>query len=285
MTLSTDKHIVVLYHADCADGFGAAWAAWKKLGNTADYVPVTYNDTFPIGLEGKEVYFVDFCYDDPAVIMDLAKVAKKITIIDHHLSQEQTIKSIPGSVFNHKNSGAVLAWNHFNPGVPVPAILTIIEDRDLWKFKLADTMEINTAMDAMSRDFAEWDRMAEDMERPEDRKRYIEKGKAVLDYQQIILDAIVRNNTQKVSFEGLTMYAVNAPKWFASLLGAMLYEKLPPMAIIWTQLSDINAVSLRSDGTVDVSELAKKYGGGGHPDSAGFKLPLDVPLPWKIINE
>jgi nanoRNase/pAp phosphatase (c-di-AMP/oligoRNAs hydrolase) len=36
-------------------------------------------------------------------------------------------------------------------------------------------------------------------------------------------------------------------------------------------------VSLRSfHETVDVSEIAKKYGGGGHKKAAGFRLPGDA---------
>lgn len=38
----------VLYHAHCADGFGAAYAAWLKLGNDAQYVPVKYGDPPPV---------------------------------------------------------------------------------------------------------------------------------------------------------------------------------------------------------------------------------------------
>ena len=28
---------VVIYHANCNDGFGAAYSAWKLLGNRAEY--------------------------------------------------------------------------------------------------------------------------------------------------------------------------------------------------------------------------------------------------------
>jgi phosphoesterase RecJ-like protein len=44
-------------------------------------------------------------------------------------------------------------------------------------------------------------------------------------------------------------------------------------------------ISLRSDGTVDVSEIAKKYGGGGHIKAAGFVLDIGASLPWKELNE
>ena len=33
---------LVIYHDTCADGFGAAFAAWLVLGDEADYVPMQY---------------------------------------------------------------------------------------------------------------------------------------------------------------------------------------------------------------------------------------------------
>ena len=33
---------LVIYHAHCTDGFGAAFAAWMKLGDDAEYVPMQY---------------------------------------------------------------------------------------------------------------------------------------------------------------------------------------------------------------------------------------------------
>src|SRR3989344_1169898 len=35
-----NKKIAVLYHKGCTDGFGAAWAAWKKFGARAEYLGV-----------------------------------------------------------------------------------------------------------------------------------------------------------------------------------------------------------------------------------------------------
>ena len=58
------KSIVVLYHHDCTDGFSAAWVAWKKFGNTADYIGINPG-TAPIGgLKNKEIYMVDLIYPD-----------------------------------------------------------------------------------------------------------------------------------------------------------------------------------------------------------------------------
>ena len=54
------KDIIVIYHGECSDGFGGAWAAWKKFGETVDYIGAHHGDEPPVGLVGKEIYFIDF---------------------------------------------------------------------------------------------------------------------------------------------------------------------------------------------------------------------------------
>jgi len=56
----SEKNIAVLYHGGCPDGFGGAYAAWKKFGDDADYIPMKYNWPVPEKLDGKELYFIDF---------------------------------------------------------------------------------------------------------------------------------------------------------------------------------------------------------------------------------
>ena len=45
---------VVLYHANCNDGFGAAYSAWKLLGNRAEYIACSHG-TPPPDVTGKKV--------------------------------------------------------------------------------------------------------------------------------------------------------------------------------------------------------------------------------------
>ena len=54
---------VVLYHANCNDGFGAAYSAWKLLGNRAEYIACSHG-TPPPDITGKKVVCLDFSYDN-----------------------------------------------------------------------------------------------------------------------------------------------------------------------------------------------------------------------------
>ena len=73
------KDIVVIYHDQCRDGFGAAYAAWKKFGDKASYIPRKTQEAVPEGLESKEIYIVDYSYKKP-ILEELR--AKNIRVIN-----------------------------------------------------------------------------------------------------------------------------------------------------------------------------------------------------------
>ena len=84
---------LVIYHDQCADGFGAAFSCWLKLGDEAEYVPCQYGqiktdhdfiDTFG-WLDGRDCYILDFSF--PKEVMDqIFRRAKRVVWLDHHAS-------------------------------------------------------------------------------------------------------------------------------------------------------------------------------------------------------
>lgn len=277
------KQIVILYHAECPDGFSAAWAAYRKFGDSADYVGVSNDDPVRSDLEGKEVYLLDFSY--PAeIIVDLISKTKRITAIDHHFSREKSVKMTKDYSFSMNNSGAVLAWKYFHKDEPVPKFLEYIEDRDLFRFLLPNSRATCAFIDTQDFDFKVWDKLAEDIADETRYKECLIKGEAIAKYEEGLVKRLVKENAKLVEFEGLTTFVVNVPHMFASDVGAILYSKKPPMAVTWYDGKDHIHVSLRSDGTVDVSAIAAKYGGGGHKASAGFSLSSIDSFPWKEIK-
>lgn len=273
------KQIVILYHAECPDGFGAAWAAHKKFGETAEYIGVHHEAPPPEGLEGKEIYMTDFTY--PAdILKELIGKNKRVTAIDHHAFMEEAIKLTRDYVFDDNHSGSVLAWKYFNRE-PVPKLLEYVEDRDLYRFSLPDSRPICAFMDSYDYDFSVWDELANNLEDIDKRNSFIEKGNLIVKYEAELVRKIIEDNARLVEFEGYKVYSVNAPHEFASDIGSILYRKNPPIAIIWRQDKDRVSISLRSDGTVDVAQIAGKFGGGGHKASAGFRLKTLAEIPWK----
>lgn len=107
---------LVIYHANCADGFGAAFAAWLKLGDEAEYVPMQYGEdaanfserTTP--LIGREIYILDFSF--PRHVMDwLFAEASRVIWLDHHASvfKEWAEGTFPAGVTIELSNGDT-AW-------------------------------------------------------------------------------------------------------------------------------------------------------------------------------
>lgn len=278
------KNIVVFYHNDCTDGFSAAWVAWKKFGSKADYIGIDPGSKLVSGLKDKEIYMVDVIYPIQ-YLKKLIKDNKKVVAIDHHVSNQKAFELVREGLFDISHSGAVLAWRYFYPKVKVPKFLDYVEDMDLWKFKLSKTKEIIAYLDMIDFDFTEWNKISKDLEISSNPSEYIKAGSLLLKYQDKVIERIISNHAQLVNFLGHKTYIVNSPI-FNSQIANTLYKKLPPMGIVWVQNNDGSMhVSLRSDGTVDVSKLAAKFpGGGGHKKSAGFKVESCAKLPWKKIN-
>ncbi len=276
------KKIVVLYHDGCLDGFGAAWAAWKKLGNKAEYIGVKHENPPPPGLKNKEIYMLDFAYPEK-IIRKIIAQNKGVTAIDHHSSRESAIKLTKDYVYSLKNSGAVLAWKYFHSKKPVPRLLKYIEDSDIWKFGLKNTKEILSFIWVLNRDFVTWGGIAGDLEDSSRRTKYVERGKILRQYEKKLIAGIIEESAQLVEFEGHKIFAINAPGNFASEIGHILYEIKPPFAAIWSKLKNGVHVSLRSNGSVDVSKIAQKFNGGGRRDTAGFSINPQIKFPWKEI--
>ena len=119
----------VIYHANCTDGFGAAFSAWKLLGNKAEYYAAKHGDP-PPDVTGKSVAILDFSYNN-ATTKQMIKDAKDLIILDHHKSAVIELHDITCAEFDMNHSGAVLAWNFFHPGKESPKFIRYIEDLSL----------------------------------------------------------------------------------------------------------------------------------------------------------
>lgn len=277
-----NKNIIVIYHGGCRDGFGGAWAARKKFGNKADYIPAFDRFAPPREFKGKEIYLIDYTYT-PDVIKRFAKNNVRVTAIDHHITAEKAVKMTERYSFSLHNSGAVLAWKYFHPGKKVPMLLRIVEDSDLWKWKIPRAKEILASIDLIKIDFSSWDKIAKDLEIAKKRSRYAEQGSLILRYEKRLLDEMLPG-AELVKFAGHKAYAINAPHHFVDDLGHALSHGRLSLAAVWREQGGEIRISLRSDGSVDVAKIAQKFGGGGHKRSAGFSLPAGKKFPWKIIK-
>lgn len=277
------KDIAILYHGGCPDGFGGAYAAWKKFGDRAEYIPVKHGLPAPEGIAGRKLYFVDFCY--PQETMEsLVSEAVSVTVLDHHLGNKSVVESMPEYVFDEKRSGATIAWSYFHPDIPVPTLLKYVEDGDLYVFKLSDSRAVISYMYAQPFRFDVWDSLSAKLENDAERAALIEHGKIYAEHFAILVEQIA-NKAILVSFEGFECYLVTAADMFTSDVGNRLAHLKPPFGIVVNFHGNVLNVSLRSDPSIDVSAIARKYGGGGHPHASGFRISWSDPLPWTVIEK
>lgn len=276
------KEIAVLYHGGCPDGFGGAYAAWKKFGDTADYIPARYQQPVPPNLEGKELYMLDFCYDQ-ATMDDLLKKVKSLVVLDHHEGVRAVTESMPQHVYDAKRSGASISWNYFHPNTPLPTFLKYVEDADLFRMIPDDERAIITYAYAQPWHFDTWDNFVRQAEDINEREKMVGRGSTYQEYFQLLTHQLA-GSAELVTFEGHTCYLVAGEKMFITELGNQLREKRPPLALIVRAGATGLRVSLRSDNTVNSAKLAEKYGGNGHPNSAAFSLPWGAPIPWAPLS-
>lgn len=275
---------VILYHGNCPDGFGGAYAAWKKFGGVAEYYALSRTAPRPEELHDAEVYFIDFCY--PQEMMDeYVAQAKQLVMLDHHQGVEEVIKSMPEYVYDVNRSGASIAWEYFHPGVPMPKLLAYVEDDDIFRFALPDTKAVIGYLAVQPHTFELWDAIAHDLENPEHAPGFIEKLHAYREYFDLLVE-YTASRAKPVLFEGheVRLVTVTPLKPFVSAVGAVLREKYPPFSLMAHAFPGGMRISMRGDGSIDLAKLAQKYGGNGHPNSAAFSLEWGTPLPWTAVE-
>lgn len=278
------KKIIVLYHFPCLDGFTSAWVTRKALGETADYLPAGYeNDFGDYDFTGKTVYFVDYSFKRDKML-EVAKVAKKVIVLDHHKTAAEELmelfeQGVITGVFDMDRSGAGIAWDFFFPDDPRPAMVDYVEDRDLWRFALAHSREINQALFSYDYDFDTWDKLAAacgaqtEMVAMEGRAIW---RKHMKDVRELSTQARLMN------IGGHIVPIVNANYTYGSDVGSLLAETSSFGGYYWVGANGEYNFGLRSTNAgIDVGAVAQLYGGGGHRNAAGFRVKHLRDL-WRI---
>ncbi len=252
---------IVLYHADCFDGFGAAWAVWKKFPN-ARFLPVKHGQPPPPDLNDRRVLIVDFSYARP-ILETMAAETKELLILDHHITAERTLAGFPHAYFDQTKSGAVLSWEWAHR-TPAPWLLQYVQDKDLWTWVLPGSREISAALASYPLDFSLWDEFSQ--------STLEQEGRAILRYEQELVGKLAAQAVM-VSFQGEVVPSVQS-----AILTSQIGERLSPehpFCVIWHDRDGRRYFSMRSraDGT-DVGAIAASFGGGGHTHAAGFSVPL-----------
>lgn len=258
---------MIIYHAGCPDGNGAAFAFYKKFGRTGvTYHAMKHADKFALDVTGKDVYMADLALKRNVINEIIAK-ANSLTILDHHISEYEELKDLECYNFSSNHSGAMMSWMYLFPNIPAPKMIQYIEDRDLHNFKLPNTLEVLSALDSLDFSFEKWNAFSEELEI--DSISVITRGSSILQYCQTLIKMILRSKF-KVNIDGHIIPIVNTA-FFKSESASQLSEN-QPFGASYNFDGKFYWISLRADdkSEIDLSKLAAKFGGGGHKKAAAF---------------
>lgn len=278
------KTNLVIYHSNCTDGFTAAWAAWKCLGDDADYVACSYGTpvTDLILQEYVRVYIVDFSFPRDQIVW-LCDAVEQVYILDHHKTAQADLANWddrPHNLWIHfdmNKSGAMLAWEYFWPNREAPELVKYVQDRDLWKKELTSTEEITAYISCYDKEFEQYDALYAELD--SHWAKCVSIGAHLLKQTRNIVADIVRS-ARPMTFHfsdsqlgPITGLAANCTGHFASDVGHELCKLSGGFGATYCANADGSVKwSLRSEGDYDVSKIAKYFGGGGHRNAAGFTL-------------
>lgn len=287
---------IFVYHDPCDDGFAAAWAVHRRWGDAVEYVPTNYGRPTP-DFTGKHVLVGDFSWKADA-FKAIAASAASVMILDHHKTAEAELKPwrVSGdfsadvieswwdrfpdrphvsALFNMDKSGARMTWEFCFPGQPAPWLIRLVEDRDLWRFDLDQTEAFTTFLRSHSYNFDDWSEINDYLEDDVGHKLVMKEARGIRRFYEAQVAKLADSFYFK-KIAGHAVPSVNCHNQFASDVAHELLRRHPaaPFAATWSVSHESTGFSLRSeDHREDVSEIARRFGGGGHRNAAGFSVP------------
>jgi len=306
---------LVIYHDKCADGIVAAWVCWKRWGDAPEYRAMNYGYAPPADVTGLNILMVDFSLPAEQLHGMIAAGARSIVILDHHKTAQaalepfQVFKDKPErftpavasgmisdltrgdyrpiiALFDMDRSGARMAWDFAYPGERVPQLVRLAERYDLWQFQpnTGDPAEqLHLAIQAGTMSIADMDALDQEFWAGDAPLR---RGAIIDTFRQPLIREIAARAHYRTVGGVECVIAVECPYSLVSAVGHYLLDAHPAAPFAAMSVTGENAVgwSLRShDDRMDVSEVAKGQGGGGHRNAAGFRVEIEpVSNPHKL---
>lgn len=271
----------VIYHNNCADGFTSAWIAkhaLTKKNQAVAFFACDYNKPFTIRddcINNRDIYILDFSFDRETT-KRLINVSSNLVCLDHHTNTQENLVNLPGCKFEADKCGAMMTWEHFFPGHTPLELVKYVQDYDLWTFKLPMSREINANIQSYDFDFDTWDTVSQKINMS---VSFAAEGRAILRQQKKDMSMLLKSAI-RLKIAGHKILAVNSSSNISAIghnLLSLTYNKetndtIPFSAVYHQQSDGTFKVSLRAEGKVNVTDIATKLGGGGHPsgNAAGF---------------
>lgn len=280
--------IAVIHHNDadgrCSAAIVHAYLMAKDETPHVQYIEASYDKAATIAEKlapADEIFILDFSFKPE----DMEKICSKgkVTWIDHHITaieraEEAGYDELLGIRCKHA-AACELTWLYFFPELQAPEAVSLIGDRDTWKWlyrKRSAYMNAGLGMIDQRPSSTDWANLVDPRYRPKNAvlDAILQKGQIILEAKGQQFASLRKNAQFYTTIDGHTAKAINSMFATSEAFGGVDWEigGMPDDVEIccrffwngrnWT-------VSLYSQ-TVDVSEIAKALGGGGHKGAAGF---------------
>lgn len=199
-------------------------------------------------------------------------------IVDHHLPTEEIIPFIksPNFIYFDKlKCGALNLWNLIHPNDKPPLLLEYVNDRDLWLNILPNYQEVFNGLTLEAKTVENWydllfttskTKFQNILDKGIILRQKVSEDLKYLEKKSYIKEFIFDNKIYNVVYCNSSLYQ--------SDLGNYLITKFNVdfAAIYHYSQNNKTIFSLRGNNKVNLSVIAKSYGGGGHFNAAGFSI-------------
>lgn len=274
-------------HSSCDDGFAAALCAYRAFAGDVELCPRYHGQLDPLpDVRNRDVFILDFSFS-MAALEAMAKQALRVVWLDHHapsfekmsVSQSDGVNcTIFGNthvILDNFKSGALLAWEYFNPDEFAPDMILHIDDSDRMIGRLANTRKFILNLRSQEASMSAWSDILDETSKSErEYARFVANGEPIAAFFDCKLRRLLKETGYACSIEGFDSgRASNCTTTFTSEIGNLLARESGSYGLVWYLDSDgvINA-SLRSVGDYSVRPIARAFGGDGHDHQAAFRM-------------
>jgi len=276
------------FHRNDLDGI-CSGAIVKYKYPECEMIGVDYGDDLVVNsnklietLISKEtIFIVDFSFDRD--MMDYLDGFCDLIWIDHHKTAIEKCEGLEIEGLREVGvAGCELTWSYFYPVEEIPIAIRLLGRYDVWdnnnphydwnneimpfqygmRLKNLDTNPWNT-----------WDLLFNSAHPVGFISDIIDHGQICLRYQKQQNEKVLRSNYFEIDFEGHKALCLNSTGFNSQVFEAIWDEEKYDIMLCFAFLGTKWKVSLYSTkDSVDVSEIAKEHGGGGHKGAAGFVI-------------
>jgi len=289
----------IYFHSADLDGM-CSGAIVKYKYPDAELIGINYGQQIDYDkiLENEIIIMVDFSLQPFDEMIKLAQKVRmdKLIWIDHHKSAIEDAKE---TLLTHNDitvdfngicpgirivgfAGCELTWNYFFPDQEMPEAIRLLGRYDVWDHSDVNTLPFQMGIrleDTWPENQSMWSdyfsKFSDDLV-----KDTIKDGKLILKYQKQENEKYSKSCAFEAEFGGYKAICINKlltnSQLFDSVYDPNKHDIMITFGLRKNGLWTMSFYTTKED--VDVSELARKFGGGGHRQASGAtfdQLPLE----------